>query len=59
MNVHKEIDSLVMTDEDIARIIHEFEIRTTKDLEIFLRKAGFSPENLLETPVNVLKVTFF
>lgn len=47
-NAHKEIDSLVMTDEGIANIIYEFEMRTTKDLEIFLRKAGFPPENLLE-----------
>ncbi|MDE6221930.1 MAG: TetR/AcrR family transcriptional regulator [Lachnospiraceae bacterium] len=47
-NAHKEIESLVMTDEDIARIIYEFEMRTTKDLEIFLLKAGFTPENLLE-----------
>lgn len=47
-NAHKEIDSLVMTDEDIANMIYEFEMRTTKDLEIFLRKAGFPPENLLE-----------
>ena len=48
MNAHKEINSLVMTDEDIARIMYEFEMRTTKDLEIFLQKAGFAPENLLE-----------
>lgn len=47
-NAHKEIDSLVMTDEEIANIIYEFEMRTTKDLEIFLRKAGFPSENLLE-----------
>lgn len=48
MGAHKEIDSLVMTDEEIARIMYEFEMRTTKDLEIFLKKAGFAPENLLE-----------
>lgn len=48
MNAHKEIDSLVMTDEAIAGIIFEFEMRTTKDLELFLIKAGFSSENLLE-----------
>ncbi|MDE5698896.1 MAG: TetR/AcrR family transcriptional regulator [Lachnospiraceae bacterium] len=47
-NAHKEIESLVMTNEDIARIMYEFEMRTTKDLEIFLKKAGFAPENLLE-----------
>lgn len=45
---HKEIESLVMTNEDIACIMYEFEMRTTKDLEIFLKKAGFAPENLLE-----------
>lgn len=48
MGAHKEIDSLVMTDEEIAHIMYEFEMRTTKDLEIFLKKAGFAPENLLE-----------
>ena len=37
-----------MTDGEIANIIYEFEMRTTKDLEIFLRKAGFPSENLLE-----------
>ncbi|MDE6618887.1 MAG: TetR/AcrR family transcriptional regulator [Lachnospiraceae bacterium] len=47
-NAHKEIESLVMTNQDIARIMYEFEMRTTKDLEIFLKKAGFAPENLLE-----------
>lgn len=47
-NAHKEIESLVMTNEDIARIMYEFEMRTTKDLEIFLKKSGFAPENLLE-----------
>lgn len=48
MGAHKEIDSLVMTDEEIAHIMYEFEMRTTKDLEIFLKKAGFASENLLE-----------
>lgn len=48
MGAHKEIDSLVMTDEATAHIMYEFEMRTTKDLEIFLKKAGFTPENLLE-----------
>ncbi len=48
MGAHKEIDSLIMTDEETARIMYEFEMRTTKDLEKFLKKAGFAPENLLE-----------
>lgn len=47
-NAHREIEALVMMDEETAHIMYELEIRTTRDLEAFLRKAGFPPENLLE-----------
>lgn len=48
VNAHKEIESLIMTDRTVADIIFQIEMRTAKDLEAFLLKAGFPPENLLE-----------
>lgn len=48
INAHKEIESLVMTNDDVAHIMLQFEMRTTKDLEAFLIKAGFASDNLLE-----------
>lgn len=48
MNAHKEIESLVMTDDAIAQIMYQSEMRITTDLEAFLREAGFPDDNLLE-----------
>lgn len=48
LNAHREIESLVMTNDDVAQIMFESEMRITQDLEAFLLEVGFPPENLLE-----------
>ncbi len=44
-NAHREIDALSNTSEDVSKIMIDFEIQITEDLETFLRRVGFdSPE---------------
>ena len=44
-NAHREIDALSNTSEDVSKIMIDFEIQITEDLEAFLRRVGFdSPE---------------
>ena len=47
-NAHREIDALSNTSEDVSRIMIDFEIQITEDLEAFLRSVGFESPSLPE-----------
>lgn len=47
-NFHKEIGALTMTDEAVAQIMLDTEIKTTKQLEVMLSQVGFDITNLSE-----------
>ena len=47
-HAHKEIDALTMTNTEVAAFMLDVELKTTMQLEDFLKKAGYSPVDLAE-----------
>lgn len=47
-HAHKEIEALTMTNDEVAVLMADMELKTTLQLEEFLRNAGYDCENLAE-----------